>query len=217
MEIDERAEKIIPRSARVSFGRSSISMTYDGDILSASIEPAERREVAEPIPLRTTALTYFIFLMHDVFPDPFILSAERFGISLFYRELDFRKNQLVDMLQKLGDEGNQRSVSPFLVIDRTTSRYALPIKDNIDFTRSIPDLPKDLSALADHKLFDEIKNLIGGYYGNATEDIRFHFQGARQGPKLQHSAPPRFVVGKRAIRSLLLPPSCSGGGPDVDH
>ncbi len=172
VEISERAEKVIPTSTRVSFGRSSISMAYDGGILSASMQPTELREVAEPIQLHV-AWTYFIFLLRDVFPDPFILSAERFGISLFYRELDFTKNQLVDMLQKLDDQGSRRSVSPYLMIGRSASRYALPIKDNIDFTRSIPDLPKNLSALADHKLFGDVKNLIGGYYGNATGDIRF--------------------------------------------
>ena len=119
------------------------------------------------------AWLYSGFLVGELFSDPFILSAERFGISLFYRELDFTKNQLVDLLQKLGDPGSRRSISPYLIIDRTTSRYALPIKDNIDFTRSIPDMPKDGSGLDDHKLHDDVKDLIGGYYGNATEDIRF--------------------------------------------
>ena len=79
-----------------------------------------------------------MFLHGGLFPAPFILSAERFGISLFYRELDFTKNQLVDLLQKLGDDKNRERISPYLFIDKATSRYAMPIKDNIDYTRSIP-------------------------------------------------------------------------------
>lgn len=161
-----------PSSMEVPIGGTGIAMKHDGVDLVMSVEASERPLLGaglEP----ALAEAYSRFLLHDLFPDPFVLSAERFGISLFYRELDFTKNQLVDILQKLRDEGSRKSVSPFLLIDRTTSRYALPIKDNIDFTRSIPDMPRQVSGLADDKFHDDVKDLIGGYYGNATEDIRF--------------------------------------------
>ena len=116
---------------------------------------------------------YVLFLLKDLFPDPFILSAERFGISLFYRELDFTKNQLVDLLQKMGDDKRQHRLSPYLVIDRATSRYALPIKDNIDYTRSIPERRERNSEIYKHKLFDDIKEMMDGYYSAAGDDIRF--------------------------------------------
>ena len=83
---------------------------------------------------------YFRFLFPELEIEPFILCSERFGISLFYRELDFTKNKLVDLLQQMSEERSHLHTDPFLVIDRTTSRYALPVKDNIDYTRSIPDL-----------------------------------------------------------------------------
>ncbi len=119
----------------------------------------------------TPGFAYYVFLVRDIFPDPFILSAEHFGVSLFYRELDFAKNQIVDLLQKHAADENTRA--PYLIVDATTSRYATPIKDNIDFTRSIPDLPRDPSLFAEHKLFDNIKNMMEGYYSNAQDDIRF--------------------------------------------
>lgn len=76
------------------------------------------------------------------FPRPFILSAERFGISLFYKELDFTKSQLVDLLQQMGRDDDRDSRTPFLLIDKNTSKYAQPIKDNIDYTRNIHDMQK---------------------------------------------------------------------------
>lgn len=106
-------------------------------------------------------------------PDPFILSAERFGIALFYKELDFTKNRLVDMLQQLGDAKRQDREMPFLIVDRMASRYALPIKDNIDYTRNIPELHDDRGVLYDEKLHDRIKDLMGGYYVTSGDDIRF--------------------------------------------
>ena len=169
--VNRAAATALPGYVDVSSGGHTISMVYDDDTQVASINVSDFVDIEaweDEI-----AFLYSGFLLGDLFPDPFILSAERFGISLFYRELDFTKNQLVDLLQKLGDQGSRRSISPYLIIDRTTSRYSLPIKDNIDFTRNIPDLPRQVSGLADDKLHDDVKDLIDGYYGNATEDIRF--------------------------------------------
>ena len=172
VEFDSRAADLPRSPMETAFGDTSISMTHDGTDLIVDLDVSQHSRRPRPIASQV-ARAYFLFLLRDLFPDPFILSAERFGISLFYRELDFTKNKLIDLLQKLGDEGSRRSVSPLLVIDRTTSRYALPIKDNIDFTRSIPDMPKQVSGLADDRIYDHVKDMIDGYYGNATEDIRF--------------------------------------------
>ena len=106
-------------------------------------------------------------------PDPFILSAERFGIALFYKELDFTKNRLVELLQQLGDAKRQDREIPFFFVDRMASRYALPIKDNIDYTRNIPELRDGRGVLYDEKLYDRIKDLMGGYYTSSGDEIRF--------------------------------------------
>ena len=107
-------------------------------------------------------------------PTPFILSAERFGISLFYKELDFTKNRLVEMLQQLGDDKeSRRQDMPYVFLDRAASRYALPVKDNIDYTRSIPQARNEQSDLYDQRLYDHIKDLMDGYYTASADDIRF--------------------------------------------
>ncbi len=117
---------------------------------------------------------YFRFLFSE-FPDVFILCAERFGISLFYKELDFTKNRLVETLQEIGknrDTGIDRFL-PFLIIDELAGRYALPIRDSIDYTRNLPEFQKSRSELYDSKLFDDIKDMMGGYYRSLGNDIRF--------------------------------------------
>ena len=48
------------------------------------------------------------------------------------------------------------------LLDKATSRYALPIHDNINFSRSIPDLQQQESELSDSRLFDDIKKMMGG-------------------------------------------------------
>ena len=160
-----------PSPTMVPSQYSSISVKYEDGSVVADVSEADR-SVGAMHP-RTPDFAYYVFLLHDLFPDPFILSAERFGVSLFYRELDFTKNQIVDLLQKHVSDRDKGNRLPYLIVDATTSRYATPIKDNIDFTRSIPDLPRDPSPLAEHKLFDNIKNMMEGYYSNTHDDIRF--------------------------------------------
>lgn len=150
----------------------SLSMEYDGNNLVVSTDTKSDLTHLPNIEFYVVHL-FATFLLQNQLPEPLILSAERFGIALFYRELDFTKNQLINLLQKMGDAKNRDWISPFLVIDRTTSRYALPIKDNIDYTRDIPNLQKSKSEVFESKLFDDIKDMMDGYYGNTDDDIRF--------------------------------------------
>ena len=151
-----------------------ISISYDRDRknLVFSAKPFGKRPSFPSRIERLVSFGYMRFLFMQ-FPTPFILSAERFGISLFYKELDFAKNRVVEFLQKMDTDkrkGRDR-ISPFL--GRHTSRYALPIRDNIDYTRSISDLVKGRGPMQDAKLYDDVKNIMDGYYQSDENEIRF--------------------------------------------
>ena len=149
------------------------SIRYDGGNLSVVAHPPRRRPVHPSILRRRLWRQYLRFLFPELPSDPFVLSAERFGISLFYRELDFKKSQIVDLLQKYGDRESKDPDFPFHLIDETVSRYALPIKDNIDYTRSIPDLRKQKSDIYDDGFFKDIRKLMDGYYAASSDTIEF--------------------------------------------
>ena len=150
------------------------SIRYDGTNLSV-IGVQSRGKRIHPLALRRRLWRLYLrFMIPELPSDPFVLSAERFGISLFYRELDFQRSQLVDLLQKLGDsKSKSKDIDPFLLIDETVSRYARPIKDNIDYTRSIPDLAKQRSEIYDDGFFNDIKKLMNGYYATSRDGIEF--------------------------------------------
>ena len=149
------------------------SIRYDGtDIIVIDKNAREQEHDDSFFPL-FVSYVYRRLLFPELFLDPFIFSTERFGISLFYQELDFTKNQLVDYLQKMGDDKDRGRISPYTFIDKMTSRYALPIKDNIDYTRGIPNLKKDRSEIYEDKLFDKIKDMMEGYYRSSNDDIGF--------------------------------------------
>ena len=134
---------------------------YDGANLSVIARQSAGKKPIHPIALRRRLWRQYLrFLFPELPSDPFVLSAERFGISLFYTELDFRKSQLVDLLQKYGDAKGKDDDFPFFLIDERTSRYARPIKDNIDYTRSIFDLRNQKSAVHDERFFNDIKKMM---------------------------------------------------------
>ena len=149
------------------------SIGYDGEEIVIAKGSIKKQGVDTYQSVRYLANLYLQFLLPELSYEPFVLSAERFGISLFYRELDFTKNRLVELLQQMGDDKDSERFSPYFIIDRTTSRYALPIKDNIDYTRSIPDLLNERSEIYEDKLFDNIKDMMEGYYRASDNGIRF--------------------------------------------
>ena len=150
-----------------------LSIRYDGTLLSVvADQPGPNR--VQPVPLRRSLWQkYLRFLLPDLPLDPFVLSAERFGISLFYRELDFRKIQLVELLQKYGDTESKDPDFPFHWIDETVSRYANPVRDNIEYTRSITDLRKQRSEIYDDGFFKGVSKMVGGYYAASNNAIEF--------------------------------------------
>ena len=152
----------------------TLSIQYNGTDIIIADKSARDQQHDESFFFYYISYLYLYFLVPELsYPPPFILSAERFGISLFYKELDFTKNKLVDLLQKMSDDKNRDRFSPYLLIDKNTSRYALPIKDNIDYTRDISNLKGQRSDLYDAKLFDQIKDIMEGYYSSSSDDIAF--------------------------------------------
>ena len=82
----------------------------------------------------------------------------------------------------MSDDRSRSQTDPFLLVDRTTSRYALPVKDNIDYTRSIPDLRGKQSELSEHKLTTELRLLTKGYYKTSGADS-IAFTSTARGPR----------------------------------
>ena len=163
-------EHLEPVNIRLPSGEHfRVSLRNDRIVMSVEV-PEE-----QPINVHRTRFIlssmYVRFLFPELGIEPVVLTSERFGISLFYRELDFTKNSLVDFLQKMNEETKRNDSDPFLIIERTTSRYASPVKDNIDYTRSIPDLRSQKSELSEHKLPTELRRMTGAYYKNSGDSI----------------------------------------------
>ena len=114
-------------------------------------------------------------------PMPFVLSAERFGISVFYKELDSTEDRWIEEDQAIEEYKEIEGPFPFLVVDQTTGRYALPIRDNIEYTRNLPKFQKSRSEMYDSELFKDIANMMGGSFRSSGDDIRFRSKARKGG------------------------------------
>jgi len=151
----------------------NISVKYDGENLVFLTKLLEKESLRD-IPMDwLVTFGYMRFLLGGWLPTPFIISAERFGISLFYKELDFTKNRLVEILQNMGTDKGRDSFSPYMFLDRHASRYALPIKHNIDYTRSLYELTQGKGPMQEAKLEGDVENIVEGYYKIDENEIRF--------------------------------------------
>ena len=136
-------------------------------------EPERELEVEPGEIFRWVKYTY----LHSIFQVPYalwgrpihILSSSRHSISLFFRELDSARSQVVRSLQQIEDDDGRdfHRISELL---RQTSRYPLPIQENIDFARELaaldPKTEKEDLQLA-------LESILGGRLEIQDDEIRF--------------------------------------------
>lgn len=77
-------------------------------------------------------------ILFDKFiPKPFIASAERTGTAIFRKELNFAKNRLLEEISQVENE-----IDRIELLFKGYDDYALPIKTNVEFTRTIESIAK---------------------------------------------------------------------------
>ncbi|WP_301952202.1 AAA family ATPase [Campylobacter sp. CCUG 57310] len=138
-------------------------------------------------------------------PNPFIISAERTGASMFQKELDVNKSEIVEEISR-ADIKDIKDIA-FKLLTQRYSRYPKPVKDNIYFIRDLGEISKIMSFISKNK--DDILNktilnllyeIVGGKYIVSQEGIEFA-PGAKK----------RITKGKvtiqrasSSVRSLLM-------------
>jgi energy-coupling factor transporter ATP-binding protein EcfA2 len=139
------------------------------------------------------------YLFANGLPQPFVVTSERTGIALFYKELDISKNALVQQLS------SKERVDPIALLDSFRSRYAEPIKDNIDVIRDYENLNKQKSFLSKDKkrykaVFDALYTLLGGNFRSQAGQVLYR-------PKKERGRNEVFVpvyLASSSIKSLFL-------------
>ena len=139
-------------------------------------------------------------LLASCFERPFVLTSERTGISLFYKELDLSKNILVEHL------ASDKGINPFKLLNSMRSRYAEPIKDNIDIVRDADAIAKEKSFLKKDKngaykpIFDTLKEITGGNFKITNDQVLY--QPVKERNRKKTTLP--IYLASSSIKSLFL-------------
>ena len=132
-------------------------------------------------------------LFSHLFPKPFIASAERTGAAIFRKELNFARNRLLEQM------GMDKDIDPSEYLDKGFSDYALPVHENVEFTRHLEEISKYESyILKEHPmLLEEFSDIIGGNYLVTKNDELYFIPNSNKRMKLT------MDESSSAVRSLL--------------
>ena len=164
---------------------NTVSITLLVDKGSVKISPRAIHKVIGE------ALEEIIF--GNLFPRPFIASAERTGAAIFRKELNFARNRLLEEMSSM-----EKEINPFELLSKVHADYPLPVKSNVDFTRQLEDLAKNESFIANnHKeILDDFADIIGGeYIVNKNDELHYQPKGKKIKLTMDESS--------SAVRSLL--------------
>ena len=113
---------------------------------------------------------------------PSCSTSARLATSLFYSEIESNRRFTVRQLQQLG---NEHDLSSAEIIRRHTSRYPLPIDDEIDFVKEIPDFPPEWVNSEKGGAESDLEKIVGGSFTKSDGIIYFiPSEGNPQGEKI---------------------------------
>jgi len=140
-------------------------------------------------------------LFKGTLPKPFIVTSERTGIALFYKELDINKNRIIEQLTKSGG----KPANPIALLNSMRSRYARSIRDNIDIVRDYDNLNKHKSFIReDRKTYKPVLNalndLLGGSFKTVNKQLLYYPKKERNRDK---AAIPLYLASS-SVKSLFL-------------
>lgn len=198
VKIDINALKLIDRFERTmgSTNTEILSMIKSEDSTELIVTLLiEKENIKIPIDIvkRTIADALKDIIFSRIFPRPFIASAERTGVAIFRKELNFARNRLLEEMTQTG-----KNINPMELLFKVYDDYALPIKKNVDFIRQLENLVKKSSFIAENypDVLVDFANIIGGEY-TVTQNDELYYVPKGKRIKLSMDA------SSSAVRSLL--------------
>ena len=127
------------------------------------------------------------------FPRPFIASAERTGVAIFRKELNFARNRLLDEIAQA-----DKKIDPRQLLFKEYQNYPSPIEANVEFTRQLEDVGKRKSFITkEHpEVLEDFADIMGGDYSLPQNDQLYY---KPKGTRVRLT----MVESSSAVRSLL--------------
>lgn len=187
---------------KTKFGESEILLfdkAPNETTLSVALQVAGKSKLPNRILEDIVGNTISECLFIGTLPVPFVVTSERTGIALFYKELDISKNAILKHLTE------SDKTDPIALLNSMRSRYSHPIQDNIDIVRDYETLSKRKSFIReDRKKFKPVLNalaeLLGGSFKAVDKQVLYHPKKERNRNKV---VVPVYIASS-SVKSLFL-------------
>ena len=160
----------------------------------------QRMRIPRQLLSRIVSDVIFDALLEEKIPSPFVVTSERTGVALFYKDLDVNSNAIVSHLR------DSEKINPTKIIEAMRSRYAQPIQDNIDTVRDYDNISKRKSFLREAKdeykyVFDALNDLLGGgAFRSSNGQLVYSPRKKRNQPRI---VVPLYIASS-SVKSLFL-------------
>ncbi len=106
-------------------------------------------------------------IFSDSLPAPFISSAERTGIAIFRKELNFARNRLLEEMWQAEKHLELREL-----LFKSYQSYPAPVESNVAFAQQLEDITKRRSFIAkEHpEVLEDFADIVGGDYVITQQD-----------------------------------------------
>ena len=162
-------------------------------ILTSRIKEERERRIDTASVKSAIDFTILADVLSDALPKTFIASAERTGISIFRRELNFARNRLLKEMERADPHIDLREL-----LSKAYQSYPYPIEADLDFMSELQDIAKGKSFIAkEHpEILEDFVDIVGGEYVITRNDLLHYVpKGTRR--KLT------MVESSSTVRSLL--------------
>ena len=162
-------------------------------LFALAVERKKGRTIDSIVAEEAISSTIGDAVFSNSFPRPFISSAERTGVAIFRKELDFARNRLLKEMVR-----TDQKIDPRELLLKTYQNYPEPVEDNVEFTRRLENVAKRKSFIAkEHpEVLEDFTDIVGGTYAITSNDQLYYLpKGTRR--KLT------MVESSSAARALL--------------
>lgn len=172
---------------------------YNSGELNIVFQTSKQNKIPAEIIKHLISRAISSYFSDNLLNDPFIVSSERTGVSLFHRSLSKNKSAAFDYISK------NDTIDPFELINKMRSDYAQPINNNIEVVSKSEEGIKTKSYFLKNKtkyqyIFSVLQELIGGKYVIVNKQINFQ-------PKKEKNRPSTLIpiyLASSSVKSLYL-------------
>ena len=140
-------------------------------ILTAPIKEEQEREIDTDSVKSAIDSIIITDIFSDSLPKPFIFSAERTGVSIFRKELNFARSRLLKDMERSDPQIDLREL-----LSKAYQSYPSPIESDVDFMGQLQDVAKNKSFIAkEHpEILDDFADIVGGTYAITSHDQLYY-------------------------------------------